>query len=313
MNYGHIFKMDSNDEFIPDISSKDHRKVTYSELKKKTYGKRLCLEDYIKDFEELKNPYWVVEQSGHLPDRVIALNHSIIDMLKMGDYPMSFYLQDKKSKEYLSDDLSKQSIKGLSLSPNFSARQIALTFFIVSHYVSDCHMPLHCDFRDYKADKVEGGSERRLPKPLHSGIEEVWEGYFPEKADLTIHDYTPESIDSVVSKLPDGSIIEIDNAGSSYSLSTYLPSTMPNEWDEMVNIARISYAVSRKWIPHEFKDIVNILGTDKCRARASPFKYNDVTKIIDPSYFKDVTNRIFHDAVESVARLWYRAWNIFCK
>jgi hypothetical protein len=88
---------------------------------------------------------------------------------------------------------------------------------------------------------------------------------------------------------------------------------LPNEWDEMVNIARVSYAVSRRWIPHSFQEIVDILGRDKCRAGASPFKYDDLVKIIDPSSFKDVTNRIFHDAVESVARLWYRAWNIFCK
>ena len=174
-------------------------------------------------------------------------------------------------------------------------------------------MPLHCDLRDYKADKVDGDSERRLPKPLHSGIESIWEDYFPDKVDLTLHDYTKESIDSVVSNLPDESIIELDKTGSSYSLSPRLPSNLPNEWDEMVNIARISYAVSRKWIPHSFQDIVDIVGSDKCRARASPLKYDDVVKIIDPSNFTDVTNRIFHDAVESVARLWYRAWNIFCK
>ena len=37
-------------------------------------------------------------------------------------------------------------------------------------------------------------------------------------------------------------------------------------------------------------------------------EYKDITKIIGEDKFKDVTNRIFHDAIESVARLWYRAW-----
>ena len=314
MSYGHISKMDSDDKFVPNITSAPWRKVTYSELKKKTYGKRLCLENYLKDSKELRKPYWTTERSGHLPDRVIAINHSIIDMLKMGDFPIAFYLKKKKSKAYRSEDLSKQTIKSLSLSPNFSARQIALTFFIVSHYVCDAYMPLHCDLRDMSARKVEEeGRERRLPRPLHPGIEAVWEESFPDKEVLTIHDYTPESIESVTSSMPKGSLIEIDRVDSPYALSTRLPSNMPNEWDEMVNICRISYAVSRKWIPQSFEEIQDLIGKDKCKAKATPLKYDDITRIIDEKDFKDVTNRIFHDAVESVARIWYRAWNIFTK
>ena len=312
MSYGHIFKMDSDNEFVPDIGSLDWSKVTYSELKRRTYGSRLCLEDYLKDSEELRRPYWVTEKSGHLPDRVIALNHSIIDMLKMGDFPIAFYPKKKRSKAYRSDDLSDQKIKGLSLSPNFSARQIALTFFIVSHYVCDAHMPLHCDLRDMKAERAgRDKKQRRLPKPLHPGIEEVWEDSFPDKEDLTIHDYTPESIESVTSSMPDGSLIKLDEPGSPYALSSHLPSSLPNEWDEMVSISRISYGVSRKWIPQSFRQIQEEVGKEKCKAKAAPFKYDDLVKIIGEKEFEDVTNRIFHDAVESVARIWYRAWNIF--
>ena len=313
MIYGHILKMDSDDRFVPDITSRPWRKSTYTELKKDTYGKRLCLENYLKDSQELRKPYWATDQSGHLPDRVIALNHSIIDMLKMGDFPIAFYLKKKKSKKYRSEDLSKQTVKGLSLSPNFSARQIALTFFIVSHYVCDAHMPLHCDLRDMSAMKVDGERERRLPESLHPGIEAVWEESFPAKEVLTIHDYTPESIESVTTSMPKKSLIEIDKVNSPYALSTRLPSKMPNEWEEMVNVCRISYAVSRKWIPQSFKEIQNLIGEDKCEKDASPLKYDDIKLIIDEKAFKDITNRVFHDAVESVARIWYRAWNIFTK
>jgi hypothetical protein len=314
MSYGHIFKLGSDDKFVPDISTLKHRKVTYSELKKKTYGRRLCLEEYLKDSEVLRKSSWVTQRSGHLPDRVIALNHSIIDMLKMGDFPIAFYLKKKKSKAYRSEDLSRQKIKGLSVSPNFSARQIALTFFIVSHYICDAHMPLHCDLRDMNALKVkESGRERRLPRALHPGIEKVWEESLPDKEVLTIHDYTPESIESVTNSMPSGSLIKIDEVGSPYALSTHLPSNLPNEWDEMVNICRISYAVSRKWIPQPLEDIKNILGEEKCKARAPALSYDDIISITGEDEFKDITNRIFHDAVESVARIWYRAWNIFTK
>lgn len=82
MSYGHIFKMDAAQE--------ERRRVPYRELNKRLAGKRLCLE-YVKKSEELNKPYWINEEmSGHLPDRVIAINHSIIDMLKMGDFPSHF-------------------------------------------------------------------------------------------------------------------------------------------------------------------------------------------------------------------------------
>jgi len=314
MSYGHIFKMDSDDKFVEGISSQPWRKATYSDLKKETSGKRLCLEDYLKDSEELGKPYWVTEKSGKLPDRVIAINHSIIDMLKLGDFPIAFYLKKKKSDAYKEEELSKQKIKDLSLSPNFSARQIALTFFISSHYVCDAHMPLHCDLRDQFAQKMgEDKSERRLPKALHPGIEAAWEESFPDKEVLTIHDYTRESIENVTSNMPKDSLIEIDKAGSPYALSKQIPSNVPNEWDEMTNVCRISYAASRKWIPQSIKDIQDLIGEDKCKPDAPELQYNDITKITGEKDFKDVTNRVFHDAVESVARIWYRAWDIFTK
>lgn len=312
MSYGHIFKMDSDPKFVEGISSKNHRIVPYDKLNEALMGKRLCLE-YVKDSNKLNCPYWVTEKSGHLPDRVIALNHSIIDMLKMGDFPISFYLKETKSEAY-QKQLMEQKVKSLSLSPNFSARQIALTFFIVSHYICDAHMPLHCDLRDMKA-KVVGGNltERRLPDALHPGIEAFWEKSMPNKRYLTIHRYTEKSIEKIVTHLPKDSLIEIEKEGSPYAINTELYRSLPNEWDEMKNICRVSYAVSREWIPQTFDEIECILGEKKCEEDAPKLKYEDIIKIISEDKFKDVTNRIFHDAIESVARLWYRAWFIFCK
>ena len=312
MSYGHIFKMDSSDRFVSDISYHDSLQVSYDELKSETMGKRLCLESYLEDSEELEKPYWVANRGGKLPDRVIALNHMIIDMLKMGDFPLAFYVKKETPDEYM-DYLTKKKVKDLSLSPNFSARQIALTFFMVSHYICDAHMPLHCDLRDMYSETVDGGTkERRLPKSLHPGIEAVWEKAFRSKSRFTIHKYTKESVEKITTNMPKNSLIEIDK-DPKYKLSTKLYKSMPNEWDEMVNICRISYAVSRKWIPKSFAEIKSIIGKKKCEKEASPLKYEDIIKIIGEDEFKIVTNQIFHDAVESVARLWYRAWDIFTR
>ena len=105
----------------------------------------------------------------------------------------------------------------------------------------------------------------------------------------------------------------MDKAGSPYSLSNNLIAPEATEWDEMINICRISYAVSRKWIPQSFTEIEKLVGKDNCEPNAPEFDYDDLVKIIDAEDFKDVTNRIFHDAVESTARIWYRAWDIFTK
>ena len=93
--------------------------------------------------------------------------------------------------------------------------------------------------------------------------------------------------------MPDGSIIEIDT-NDSYRLAPRISRTAGDEWQEMVHIARTSYAVSRKWIDAPYKDVDDLI--------ARPAKREE---------FKDMTNRIFHDAVESVARLWLKAWQRF--
>jgi hypothetical protein len=289
MSYGHIFKMDSDAQLLGGIE--ERRRVTYSQLKSKLGGNRLCLK-HVKDSDELKRPIWVHETaSGHLPDRVISLSHIITDMLKMGDYPLAFYAKKKRSKAYRKEDLSCQNIKDLSLSPNFSARQIAMTFFLLSHYICDVHMPLHCDLRDYGSRSR--GITRKLSKTLHPSIEGVWEASFPEKDVLAIHDYTKASLDEIVANLPANSLIEIDK-NPDYALGR-ITKMKGNQWDEMVNVSRVSYAFSRKWITKDYKDV------------------GALKRAIGNDEFKKSTNIIFHDVVEEIARVWYKAWEVFVK
>jgi hypothetical protein len=290
MQYGHIFKMDSDAQRLgQDLSQKPWMAVSYNELDKKLSGQRLCLK-YAKDSPVINVPYMShPDIGGHLPNRVIALSQTIGDMLKMSDYPLIFYARNKTSKAF-EGDLMQQKVKDLSASPIFSPRQIALMFFILAHYITDAHMPLHCDLRDYGSDRSTMG---RLPSDLHPSIEELWESYFPEKNRLMLSGYLTESIDKVVCSLPEGSIIKIDT-DDKYKLETAISRTVGDEWQEMVYIARTSYAVARKWIDASVKNI------------------NDLATVsTEKDEFEDVTNRIFHDAVESVARLWLKSWERF--
>ena len=206
-------------------------------------------------------------------------------MLKMSDYPIAFYAKKLRSTAYITEDILMQNIKDQSLSPNFSARQVAIMFFIISHYICDAHMPLHCDLRDM-------ARKRRLPKTLHPSIEMLWESYLPEKEKIILHDYTIKSLEDITQDLPENSLIEIDT-NRKYKLDKRIFKTKGDEWNEMVHICRVSYALSRKWIIKPYKNVdmfVEDIGEDE---------------------FGRVTNCIFHDTVESIARLWYKAWMRF--
>lgn len=289
MRYGHTYKMDSDPDVMGfDITKENWLKIPYKRLKSRLKGNHLLLK-YIKDESELNKPYRShADKGGHLPNRVIALSHTVADMLKMSDYPLGFYAKKKKSSTY-QKDLSSQSVKDLSLSPNFSARQIALTLFMLSHYICDAHMPLHCDLRDYGGGKDK---TRRLPKKLHPSIEAEWEKQFPEKEALILHEYKKQSVDEAVEAFPKRSIIKID-ARKEYSLNNKIPRITHNEWQEMVYICRVSYALSRHWIKKPYKDVKALI------------------RGIGKAEFERVTNYIFHDAVQSVASIWYKAWRRF--
>ncbi|UCG04086.1 MAG: hypothetical protein JSW11_08875 [Candidatus Heimdallarchaeota archaeon] len=322
MSYGHIYKMDSDPDYINNgLNIEEWYQRDYNDLKTHLVGNRLCLE-YVKGHSELDKPYRShTTEGGHLPDRVIALSHNIGDMLKMSDYPLGIYAQKRKkrkkgnielidasgNKKYLSD----RKIKDLTSSPNFSARHIALTFFIISHYICDAHMPLHCDLRDFKIPR----KDRRLPKKMHTWIERLWESNFPSKDDLILTKYSKETLNKIVKeKLPENSIIEIDTPGSQYNLNKKVNTRLKgDEWSELVYTTRVSYAVARKWIPaasnwfdlHEqhFKKY----GELKSRILQNE-GFGDGAFVED---FIHVTNSIFHDTVESIARIWYKAWKRF--
>lgn len=104
MRYGHIFKLDSDPQRLgADISRENWMKVPHSQLKRKLRGRRLCLE-YARDSAVLRELYKShPTEGGHLPNRVIAISHTIGDMLKMSDYPLIFYARKKKRRAFERD------------------------------------------------------------------------------------------------------------------------------------------------------------------------------------------------------------------
>jgi hypothetical protein len=82
-----------------------------------------------------------IDKKYNLPERCEALSHAVIDNFKI-----------QQCEE-----------KGSSLTP--TDNHIALLIFMLSHYIADAHMPLHCDNRPGTLDHFN----------LHDAIEQVWE------------------------------------------------------------------------------------------------------------------------------------------
>ena len=85
-------------------------------------------------------PY-AVSKGNNLPERCEALSHAVIDNLR----------------------IRESEPKGSPLTP--TDNHVALLLFMLSHYVADAHMPMHCDARD---DEFPGFN-------LHAAAEEIWE------------------------------------------------------------------------------------------------------------------------------------------
>ena len=291
----HIFKMDSDARFLGDPITDPRMLVSRSELDRRLTGRRLCL-DWVRDSDVFRQPYRSHPEpgiGGRLPNRVLALGHNLSDMLRMGDFPLWFYARNKRPRGFRPPgsrgdvDLAAVKLEKLSPSPNFSARQIAMTFFILSHYIADAHMPLHCDLRDFKQRDLG----LRVSKRVHERLEQYWEDKLPSDEELdALEDAT---LNQVVTNLPAGSLLRRLNRDGNFALSTRLTKIKGDEWKEIVNICRVSYAVSREWIPDNAQSLDDIVGAHS-------------QAVLD-----DVSTRIFHDAVESVARIWLTVWDRF--
>lgn len=95
--------------------------------------------------------------AGGLPYRVDHLAQQIIDMSKLRDY-----------------------------NDQFDLRQIMYNYLLLSHYIVDAHVPMHCDLRDDPPSRgrdmepsrragIEKPSGKYMDKDAHSKLEELWD------------------------------------------------------------------------------------------------------------------------------------------
>jgi len=183
----------------------------------------------------------------------------------------------------------------------FNNSQIALFFLMLSHYICDAHVPVHCDTRDFYT-----------PSKVHPDIEEFWEkeikkyykiSYKTEQFDLDEEGNLQQKVGqsgydgSILHKcdqlLADEEWHNIDIADNHW---TALLGNNNNFWDYLVSVCLVSFHMSILMFPLDPPDNVDY---DTVRImEVSPFKES----VIEYSPY------ILADAINSVALLWLAAW-----
>ena len=193
------------------------------------------------------------------------------------------------------DNLKMQEMedKGSPVSP--TDNHIAILLFMLSHYVADAHMPFHCDSRRFS----EG-------QDLHGRIEGEWE-------DMIKHCYRIDEDNDRFFYDPDGYPLRDSNTDEEYQ-SSYLKTVQDvlsqrtfilswgaknnNVWDFMSGICQYSYLLSYCFIPQGY-DHTNVTLTN--------------WQSLGSISFNDFSVAVLSDAIDSIARVWFRVWRKYLK
>lgn len=194
---------------------------------------------------------------GNLNARCDAMAHTIVDNFKI---------------QYHEE-------KGNPIIP--SSTHMAMRFYIMSHYLADSHMPLHCDAR------ALGG--------IHASIEKSWEDQI--KKSYRIDDknnrfyYDPDGFplatDEMTSLIK---AVEEDLVTRPFIYSWGASGYSTREYVE--SVAQYSYMLAHEMVPENIGDI-------------SWSKYKETETY---QRFDEYSAKLLADAVDSIARAWLHVW-----
>lgn len=208
-------------------------------------------------------PYEYVK--GNLPDRCESITQSIIDNFKM-----------QESEE-----------KGSPISP--TDNHIATLMFMLSHYIADAHMPLHCDVRPFS----EGGE-------IHAKIEGAWDDLIRHCYQLDLDNerfyYDPEGYPLAQPNQHKSVIDWVENEIVQRKFNTRYGSKNENTWDFVSAITQYSFLTAYQLIPANY-DETNLNWA----------QFQAVTK----NTFDDFSKYIMADAIDSISKVWMRIWMRF--
>lgn len=227
---------------------------------------------------ELAERVTLEDRISDLPDRCEALSQTIRDTIRI------------TNKVHSGDVIA------------FNDSQVAILFLMLSHYVCDAHVPVHCDKRDFYT-----------PSKVHPDLEAFWE--------YEIKKYYKVSTKTQQFDLDENQNLELDASHRGFEKSVlykcdeilrqsawdnmtqtgqdwraFLGSGNKNLWDYLVSVCLVSFHMSMKMFPLNPPLGVNY---DTVRIMTvSPFKDN----VIEYSPY------ILADAISSIALVWLATW-----
>ena len=202
-----------------------------------------------------------VIKSGNCADRCESIAHSIIDCFK----------------------ILRTEERGNPITT--SSNHIAMRFFILSHYIADCHMPLHCDSRSFSSGEN-----------IHGYIETLWDNQV--KASYSIDNdnnrffYDPDGYPLPKKMTPLMQAVENELVTRTYQHGW--GSENDNTWDYISAVSEYSYLMAYNMIPAEY---------DEKNLTKELFRTTDTYKNLD-----NYSQIIFSDAIDSIARVWLHVW-----
>ena len=238
------------------------------------------------DFKSLPNTYrmlrysassslyhqpYAVDRNDNLADRCESLAHAVIDNLKIQ------HREDKGSPVAGTDN------------------HIAQLLFMLSHYVADAHMPMHCDSRRFSA-----GSH------IHAHIEKQWDDEIRNHYQLDRPNqrffYNPEGYPLRTTAgdnaYQNSFLSEVENDMASRPFRISWGGNNKNVWDFMTALCQHSYLLSYAFIPPQFNHThVN---------RGNWDQLGNVS-------FRDLSITVLTDAIDSIARIWFKVWRKYAK
>ena len=201
-----------------------------------------------------KVPYLVVK--GNLHDRCDAMAHTIVDNFKI---------------QYHEE-------KGNPILP--SSTHMALRFFMLSHYLADAHMPLHCDARPLGKihASIEGEWENQIKKSYNIDMDNERFFYDPNGYPLATADMTPliKAVEEKVITRPFHY-----SWGSADGTREYAQA-----------IGQYSFMLAQEMFPESLGDCT-----------LTQYKKSEVF-----ANFDKYSAMLMADAVDSIARAWLHVW-----
>lgn len=183
--------------------------------------------------------------------------------------------------------------KGSPVSP--TDNQVALLLFMLSHYVADAHVPFHCDGRRFS----EG-------KRIHAHMEDEWDKTMRHHYKINKQNdrffYDPDGYPLLINaqQYQSSFLKKVDDELCNRKLGVSFGNGNNNVWDFMNAVCQHSYLLSYRFIPEGY-DHENVTREN----------WQDLS---EPNLeFDDLSVAVFSDAIDSIARVWFRVWRRYEK